>query len=294
MKYSIFQCEGGMGKNILATAVVSSIKAYDPERKIIVVSAWPQVWFNNPDIYQIYPIGQTANFFKNFIKDQDTKVYRIDPYHHQDYILNKRHLIDVWCDLYNIPNIGVGPKLYFSPLELENIRMKILNGVSKPIFLLHTSGGGAGPNARPYSWYRDIPAQNAKDVVDYFKNDYHIYQIGYEGQRLIDGANKLTLETREILAAPLFSQKRLLIDSFSQHAAVALDKKSVVCWIGNDPDVLGYKEHVNIKPNAKPVYDTYHSSYLEDFDIGGNPVQFPYDRLKIFDSNEIINNLLAL
>jgi hypothetical protein len=278
----------------LATAVISSLKASDPERNIIVVSAWPQVWFNNPDVYQIYPFGQVANFYKSFIKDQDTKVYRIDPYHHQDYILNKKHLIDVWCDLYNIPNIGASPKLYFSPLELEYIRIKILNGVTKPIFLLHTSGGGAGPNSRPYSWYRDIPSQNAKDVVDYFKNDYHIYQIGYEGQGLIDGANKLTLETREILAAPLFSQKRLFIDSFSQHAAVALDKKSVVCWVGNDPNVLGYKSHVNVKPNVKPVYDTYHSSYLEDFDIGGNPVQFPYDRLKIFDSSEIINKLIAL
>jgi hypothetical protein len=294
MKYSTLHIEGGLGKNILATAVVSSLKASDPERNIVVVSAWPQVWFNNPDVYQIYPFGQVANFYKSFIKDQDTKVYRIDPYHHQDYILNKKHLIDVWCDLYNIPNIGASPKLYFSPLELEYIRIKILNGVTKPIFLLHTSGGGVGPNSRPYSWYRDIPAQNAKDVVDYFKNDYHIYQIGYEGQGLIDGANKLTLETREILAAPLFSQKRLFIDSFSQHAAVALDKKSVVCWVGNDPNVLGYKSHVNVKPSVKPVYDTYHSSYLEDFDIGGNPVQFPYDRLKIFDSSEIINKLIAL
>jgi hypothetical protein len=294
MKYSTLHIEGGLGKNILATAVVSALKASDPERNIVVVSAWPQVWFNNPDVYQIYPFGQVANFYKSFIKDQDTKVYRIDPYHHQDYILNKKHLIDVWCDLYNIPNIGASPKLYFSPLELEYIRIKILNGVTKPIFLLHTSGGGVSPNSRPYSWYRDIPAQNAKDVVDYFKNDYHIYQIGYEGQGLIDGANKLTLETREILAAPLFSQKRLFIDSFSQHAAVALDKKSVVCWIGNDPNVLGYKSHVNVKPNVKPVYDTYHSSYLEDFDIGGNPVQFPYDRLKIFDSSEIINKLIAL
>jgi hypothetical protein len=90
------------------------------------------------------------------------------------------------------------------------------------------------------------------------------------------------------------NQKRLFIDSFSQHAAAAFGLKSVVCWIGNRPDVLGYGTHINIKPNVEPTLDTYHSSYLEDFDIGGNPVQFPYDRLKIFDSNEIINSLLSL
>jgi len=292
--YSIFHIEGGIGKNILATAVVSSLKSSDTERKIIVVTAWPQIWFNNPDIYQVYLLGQNANFFKNFIQDKDTKIFRIDPYHTEDYILNKKHLIQIWCNLCGVNWNGNAPRLYFSPLELENIKSKVLKGVTKPIFILHTNGGGAGPNSRPYSWYRDIPVQNAIDVVEYFKKDYHIYQLGYEGQTLINGCNKLSLDTREVLASVLFSQKRLLIDSFSQHASVAFGLKSVVCWVGNDPSVLGYKTNINIKPAIEQVYDTYHSSYLDDFDIGGNPIQFPYDRLKLFDSDEIINNLINL
>jgi hypothetical protein len=294
IKFSIFHCEGGIGKNILATAVISSLKSTDPERNIIVVTAWPSVFFNNPNVYQIYPIGQVSNFYKNFVKDKDTKIFRIDPYHTEDYILNKRHLIDIWCDLVGTKNDGIGPKLFFSPLELQNIRGKILNGVTKPIFLLHSNGGGGGPQSRPYSWYRDIPDQNARDVVEYFKNDYHIYQLGYEGQPKIEGTSNLKLETREILASPLFSRKRLLIDSFTQHAAVAFGQKSVVCWVGNKPEVLGYDFHTNVKPNVDPVFDTLHSSYLDDGDIGGNPIQFPYDRMKIFDSNEIINNLINL
>lgn len=290
--YSIFHIEGGIGKNILATAVVSSLKSSDPERKIVVVTAWPQVWFNNPDVYQIYPFGQVANFYKNYIYKQDVKIYRHEPYHSEDYILNKKHLIIVWCDLIGVKWNGNGPKLYFSPLEIEYLKLKMLQNISKPIFILHTNGGGG--NARPYSWYRDLPFQNSKDVVDYFKNDYHIYQLGYEGQDLIEGCHRLTLDTREILGSVMISQKRLLIDSFSQHASVALGVKSVVCWIGNKPDVLGYDTNINIKPNVEPVYDTLHSSYIEDFDIGGNPIQFPYDRLKIFDSSEIIQNLLSL
>ena len=69
--FSIFHIEGGIGKNILATAVVSSLKAADPERKIVVVSAWPQVWFNNPDVYQVFPFGQLANFYKIYIQNQN-------------------------------------------------------------------------------------------------------------------------------------------------------------------------------------------------------------------------------
>ena len=72
----------------------------------------------------------------------------------------------------------------------------MVNGLTKPIFLLHINGGG--PNGNGYSWYRDLPMQNAIDIVNYFKNDYHIYQIGYEKQPLIQGCNKLNLQTREI------------------------------------------------------------------------------------------------
>jgi hypothetical protein len=292
MKYSILHCEGGIGKNILATSVVSSLKTSDPERNIIVVTAWPQVWFNNPDVFQIYPFGQQANFYKNFIFDKDVKIYRQEPYHTEDYILNKGHLITIWCQLLGITWNGNPPKLYFSPLEVEYLKLKMLQNVQKPVFLLHTNGGGG--NSRPYSWYRDLPFQNSLDIVNHYKNDYHIYQLGFEGQDLIEGCTRLQLDTREILGSVMFSQKRLLIDSFSQHASVALGLKSVVCWVGNKPGVLGYQSNINIFPNVEPVYDTFHSSYLEDFDIGGNPIQFPYDRLKIFDSNEIINALNTL
>lgn len=290
--YSIFHIEGGIGKNILATSVVSSLKSSDPNREIIVVSAWPQVWFNNPDVFQIYPIGQVANFYKNYIKDKDTKVYRLEPYHTEDYILNKKHLIKIWCDLLGVEWNGSGPRLYFSPLELEYLKIKMLNGVTKPIFLLHTNGGGQ--QGRPYSWYRDLPTPNVMDVVEYFSNDYHIYQMGYENQQLMKGCHKLTLDTREILAAVNFSQKRLLIDSFSQHASAAFGLKSIVCWIGNNPTVLGYNTNINLKPNVDPVFDTLHSSYLDDFDIGGNPIQYPYDSLKLFDSNELIKEIKEL
>lgn len=78
----------------------------------------------------------------------------------------------------------------------------MFNNVEKPIFMLHTNGGKY--NTRHYSWYRDIPYLNAKDVVDYFKNDYHIYHIGYEGQILIEGCHKLTLDTRNVGCIILF------------------------------------------------------------------------------------------
>jgi hypothetical protein len=291
-KFSIFHIEGGIGKNIMATSVISSLKKSDPEREIIIVTAWNVVWFNNPNVSEIWTIGHLQNFYKNYILNKDVKIFRLEPYHTEDYILKRDHLIRIWCNMIGVEWDGSGPQLYFSDLEMKFIGDKILKGVEKPILLLHPNGGV--PNNRPYSWYRDIPIENCLDIVDYFKEDYHIYQIGWEGHQKIEGTHTLLLDNREILASPFFSRKRLLIDSFSQHASTYWGRESVVCWVGNSPDILGYGIHKNIKPSSIPIFDTLHSSYLEDAEIGGNPIQFPYKETKIFDSQEIIDALLEI
>ena len=292
-KYSVFHIEGGVGKNVLATAVVSSLKKSDPERKIIITTAWPAVWFNNPNVDQVFVLGQTANFYKNFIKDKDVKIYRQEPYNHENYILNKEHLILTWCRVCGIEWDKTAPQLYFSPLELEFIKLKYFTNIQKPVMIIQSNGGGPG-SPRPYSWYRDLPYQTVKDVVDYFKNDYFIYQLGFENQILAEGATRLSGDLREMLACFGFSRKRLLIDSFGQHCCAGFGLPSVVAWVGNSSDVLGYNLHKNVRPSVQPKFDTLHSSYMDDADIGGNPIQYPYDTLNIFDSTQIINELIKL
>jgi len=287
-KYSIFHIEGGIGKNILATTVISSLKKSEPERDIILVTAWPDVWFNNPNVYRVYPFGNIAHFHKSYIQGKDVKIYRHEPYHQEDYILKNKHLIQTWCDLCKVQYDGSHPRIYLNPLEIEAARIKL--NLEKPIMLIHANGGG-GNQKLPYSWYRDLPYMNGVDVVNEFKDEYNIYQIAKDNQPLLPNVTKLSLPLRHLFASFLFSKKRLLIDSFSQHVCAALNLPSTVVWIGNQPEILGYKIHTNIKCELEPAYDTFHSSYLENFDIGGNDVQFPYDKLKLFNSQEIIKSL---
>lgn len=289
-KYTIFHIEGGIGKNILATSVVSSLKKADPDRKIIVVTGWAQVWFNNPNVFRVYPFGNTAHFHTSYIKDQDVKIYRQEPYFEEDYILKQAHMIIIWCNLCGVEYDGSAPQIYLNPLEIEVTKLKM--DFSKPIMILHTNGG-ADNGKIPYSWFRDLPYLNGVDVVEYFKKDFNIYQVGRENQTLLPGVKRLSLPLRELFCAFAFSKKRLLIDSFSQHLCAALGLPSTVIWVGNNPDVLGYNIHDNIKCSLNPEFDTLHSSYLEDFDIQGDPVQFPYNTLKLFDSNVLIKSLLG-
>ena len=43
-KYVVLHVEGGLGKNIAATALTSQIKKKYSDRKLIVVAAWPEVF----------------------------------------------------------------------------------------------------------------------------------------------------------------------------------------------------------------------------------------------------------
>ena len=101
----------------------------------------------------------------------------------------------------------------------------------------------------------------------------------------------LDLPQRELFAALTLSKKRLLIDSFSQHACAALDLPATVCWIGNKPEVFGYEIHDNILPNANKTQDLGKFKYMDKYDLGGQIQEFPYDTVNLFDVNEISESI---
>ena len=42
-KYIVWHIEGGLGKNIAATALLNSLKEKHPERKIVIVASYPEI-----------------------------------------------------------------------------------------------------------------------------------------------------------------------------------------------------------------------------------------------------------
>jgi FkbM family methyltransferase len=88
------------------------------------------------------------------------------------------------------------------------------------------------------------------------------------------------------------SEKRLLIDSFAQHAAAALGKQSVVCWVGNKPEQLGYEMHTNIKAEPPTRKLELRHSVYSPFNITGDSTEFPYESEdEIFNTHAIVRAL---
>ena len=295
MKYSIFHVQGGLGKHVASTAVAEAIKKNHPDRKLIVVCAYPDVFLNLDYVDRVYMIGGTQYFYQEYVHDKDSIIFHNEPYYTTNHIHKKKRLIENWCDMYGLKYDGELPKVKFNTLQF-NISKNFWTK-KKPIMVIHTNGGLMSLDAKPYAWTRDMPFDIAQQLVDHYKKDYHIYQVTKMNSKKLEGADhifatdKQALSTPEFFSLMLHTKKRILIDSSLQHVAAAMNLKSTVLWNGTSPKVFGYDIHDNICTDV-PYDFKLPGSYLFDFDFNGNELEYPFaEDVKLFDINKIIESV---
>jgi hypothetical protein len=284
----IFSINGGAGKVVMATAVCKAIKKKHPNDQLIVISGYPELLINNPNVDKSFNFNGLSYFYQDYIENKEIKAIVHDPYVETNFLYQKTHLIQVWCEMNDIPYNGELPEIFLTKREIDHYQSNLK--ADKPIFLLQTNGG-SDANLK-YSWARDMPSATIIDIVNYYKNDYIIAHVRREDQAGYEGTVPMTASFRELIALSLISQKRLLIDSFIQHACAAYNLPSVVLWIANSPKVFGYDVHTNIIANPSTNKPDIRNAFLTKFNIGGEPFEFPYnDEREIFNSEDIIKAL---
>lgn len=292
--YCIFQVQGGLGKHILSTAVAQVIKRTHPERKLIVIAAWPEIFTNLPVVDRVYQLGNTQYFYDDYVKGHDSKFFIQEPYFVDTHINKKLPLVESWCKLYNLDYQGERPILKINPQQ----RTAISNFYKseKPILLIQT-GGGMYTSERPYSWARDMPQDIAQKVVNHFTGKFQTLQITRaKGYKL----DNVAIQDRKISNVELVglldcTKKRLLIDSCLQHAAAALSLPSTVLWQATSPVIFGHQMHKNILAKPKENERLPGSVYF-DYQFDQNDQEFPYDEQDItgmYNLDEIISSLEA-
>ncbi len=272
----------------MATAVCSAIKKKYPEANLIVVSAYADVYLNNPNVHRAYNFGGISYFYDEFIDGKEFKVFANDPYLETAHIKQNEHLIKTWCEMFDVPYNGEMPELFLTEREKQFYLNKFT--ADKPIMVIQTNGGAQ--TEHKYSWARDLPASLVTKLIDTYKDDYHIAHIRREDQLGYENTIPVTDSFRGLCVLLALSSKRLLIDSFAQHAAAALDLPSTVCWIANKPKVFGYELHNNIQSNPFTNKPELRNAYLSKFNIAGDLIEFPYNsENEIFDLETIIESL---
>jgi hypothetical protein len=289
-KYSIFHIEGGLGKHVLSTAVAKCIKNNHPDRELIIICAYPEIYLNLDFIDRVYRLGNTPYFYDDFIKNKDSLIFKHEPYFTTDHIHKKLHLIQNWCKIFNLNYSDEVPELKFN-LRQQQIAVEKWSR-QRPIMVIQTNGGHLENQTFPYYWTRDIPYEFAQRIVNSFSNHYHIIQICRNDSNVLEGVESIKdpLSNMELFSLLLMSSKRLLIDSSLQHAAAALNLPSTVLWIGTSPKVFGYKIHTNIIAEI-PESVKLPDSYLFDYNFNGITHECPLFNTNIFNINQIIQTL---
>lgn len=290
-KYFIWHIQGGMGKNIAGTSLVESIKQKYPDRKLIMVTTWPEVYLNNLNIHRVYQMGQTPYFYQDYIENKDVIISKHEPYHQTEHITKQKHLIHNWCDLMGLQYTGQ------IPVIIPNYPQSMLLGLwnrPKPIMVIQTCGGPMDNQKYSYSWARDIPLEVAQEIVKKFKQKYHIIQVTRTDGYYLEGVERLDkkMSNMELFSLMVSSKKRVLIDSSLQHASAALNQKSTVLWVGTSPKVFGYKLHTNIEVKLPQRANQLIGSYTFDYQFESNIHECPYMNVKdMFDIEKILQSI---
>lgn len=285
----IFQIDGGLGKSIMGTAMVKVLRKRYKNAHIVVSTAYPDVFLNNPNINECFATNQMGGAYLKYVKDQDCKLFISDPYHNTSFITEKEHLFRTWCKVYGLNYNNEQPELYLTQPEIDYF--KPFYNIEKPIMVIQPNGGPQGQGFN-YSWTRDIPQPTVNEIIQHYKNDYAIVHIKREDQYKYPDTLHALDGFRSIAILLQLSSKRLLIDSFGQHLAAAIGKKSTVCWVTTKPKVFGYKLHNNIQANAFTKEPQLQNSVYQPFNLAQDISSIPYNDLReVFDVNKIIKSI---
>ena len=255
----VFIVDGGIGKNIVATVPLRGIRKKYPDKKIIVICGYPDIFQGNPNVDRVYRLGDSGYFYEDCILNSKSLILKQEPYLHPDFIYKKRHIAEIWCEMLGVEFDNYKPDYFINPKE-KAIARKFVQMGKKPLMLVQINGGPIPQSGTvpPKILVRDLPEEIAQQVVEEFKDKYRIIQIRAPTQPGLDGVEPsfhqkpsyVPFTTREITSLIPHAEKVLVIDSFMQHACMALGKKAVVAWGGTSPDILGYKEHINLSKKA--------------------------------------------
>ena len=286
----ILHANGGIGKNVVATAVLKAIKKkYD--LPIYVVTGWPEIYKFDPNVERVFKFGATQYFYEDNIKRGNPLILAQEPYLSTQHIVERKPLRQSWIEMYGMEYDNEYPELHFNHRHHEIVRQNFQR--DKPTVLIQTNGGAPDPEGkRLYSWARDMPMITAQGVVDRLKSKYHFFQICYNEQQVLKDAEPIQgLNEMELFALLKETKGRVLIDSSMQHGAGAMNLPSTVVWIANEPEVWSYTCHNHILSKVEKKFDTPAKDLYQRYDIGGSTDEYPYETDDIFDVDEIVSSV---
>ena len=279
---TIIVINGGIGKSVLFTAVAKAFKKQNQDSKLIVVTAWPDVFYNNPNVDRVYAATEATYLYEDYIEKDYVAVLE-DPYNTWDWVKPnaEKHLAQIWSEMLGVEYRDEEPEMFFSHSEILKLKNSIK--IDKPI-LVYQGLGGTKTDPNEYGWWRDIPNEVGTQILEKYP-DYYRVQVGLPGTVQITGADQLVtgMTTRDFLALCYFADFAIGGDSVLQHVRGACKKPSLF-YLKAESIVkkLGWKTNTFVLPKVEQEIKAGKFAFRDRTDISGIPWEDPFQ-----DPNEI-------
>jgi ADP-heptose:LPS heptosyltransferase len=297
---------GGIGRNIMATAVIENMKKAYPALDIYVVAGCPEVFLRSPHVKRVHDLSHPAYLYNDYVLDKKALLLQVEPYQHYSYAHKEKHFTQCWCEMMNIPYVTKEPKIYFNISEQEMAKDYLKKFDRRMVLLQHQ--GGKIPQkkekkekliAQAGMYKRNLPENVTQKVVDgLIAMGYMVGSVGHENQFLPKGAEPIKFPIRAICALIPYVEAVISIDSFLLHGAACFkDQVPVMAlWGGTDPNVLGYEWHTNC---VRKVCDTpmchRPNSYLYDFEETGFMWDCPHNDICMnYEADQILEQFKTM
>lgn len=302
-KTLIFVVTRSIGRNIFATAVVRNIKAEYPDKQIIVVAGFPDVFLYNPKVRRVYGFNAPFHLYEDHIdRNPDAFIIDVEPYRHPAYLTGTRHIVECWCDLIEIPCVEKYPEIFFARNEeaMAEAHIRSLEFQhNRPVILFQHQGGQIPSNDTEQErisklgamYRRALPNKCIQEITDtLYEDGYLVGSVGTETQFVPKNSERITHPIRAIMALLPHVSGIIAIDSFLAHAAAAVGRQSLVLWCGTSPDKLGYEKNVNLRRSVCPTPECHRpNSYAWDIQPNGFIWDCPHRDICVeYDSKEVI------
>ena len=266
MKKCLINVDGGLGKNVMFTAILEEFKKVKGYDEIYVISPYFDVFKCCPAVTEAFPPMQPT-LYQELVLDPDCDIYWKEPYSNQRFIKKECHLFEAWAEELGfeltfpgnqyIPNLDNLEKKFPAIVNLAKEKLQELGDD----FVIVQFCGGQSPltpmndekgNPRMYNEHNEALKRNyfkGQQIIDEIKNknpNTKILHFALQNEPSYEGAIKIQVPylTYAILAKK--AKAVITTDSSLQHIATGNCSNITVIWGETRPEHFGYSCNKNI------------------------------------------------
>lgn len=280
-KKCIISVEGGLGKHVMFTSILSEFKEKKGYEDIYIISPYFDVFKCCKAVTDAFPPGQ-GTLYQELVLDPECDIYWKEPYSNQRFIKKECHLFEAWAEELGF-ELSKNPMDYTPDLsELENQYPDIKNLAEVKAkewgnnFILVQFCGGQSPlnsmvdekgNQVQYNDKAECIKRNyfkGQTIIDELKSkfpDAIIVHYSLPNEPSYNNSVKVTVPYLTYILLARKAKAVITTDSSLQHIATGNCNNVTVIWGETRPEHFGYNcnhnicaSHVlNSQPYFKPL-----------------------------------------